>query len=265
MGKRKQKVSVSVFIPKSATRLLDGVMLVAGWRTSLIDAPGVALVLWVCGCNLMCPFCHNWRVADGDPEVCSEVGADRIAEEIRSAASIVDYVQVSGGEPLLYADELSQVFAVARRLGLKVSLNSNLTLPSALRKVVDLVDHVATDVKIPQNMYGVEKWEGLFADFLRSLAILSERREVELELRVPVVRAPVSYYASVFSAVREALGDRGNCRVSLRRIYGRPVVIPRSEEWCRTFCADDDYSERAAEVESLARYYFGSCFQTTRQ
>lgn len=256
---------VNQFITLLAPAALVGIgVLVAGWRTTLSDAPGVTLVIWVCGCNLRCPFCHNWRIADGDPEVCADVRAERLIEEIRRLRALVDYVQVSGGEPLLYAAELASVYEAAKELGLRTSLNSNLTMPGPLRKILDLLDHVATDVKIPHLMYGLERWERPFEGFLESLRVLSERPSVELELRVPVVRAPTPFYARVFEVVGEVLGDRGNCRVVPRRIYGRPVVVPRSSEWCETFCADSDYEQRAAEVESLARVYLRSC-RTMRQ
>lgn len=242
-------------------------MLVAGWRMSLIDAPGATLVVWVCGCNLGCPFCHNWRIATADPEMCSDVDVDTLLNEVGRYRVAVEYLQVSGGEPLLYAEELRELFRGAKGMGLKISLNSNLTLPSHLEVVANVLDHVATDVKVPQLMYGVERWENAFSGFLTSLRILSEMgRDVDLELRIPVARLPTHYYARVLETVGSVIGDRANCRVVLRRIYGRPVVVPRSEEWCRSYCVDEeDYQLRAKEIESLAHRYLTPCFRRTKQ
>lgn len=236
-------------------------MIVAGWRTSLVDAPGVALVVWVCGCNLKCPFCHNWAVAEADPRVCKEVDVPTLVEKIREYSAYIDYVQISGGEPLLYADEVREVFAKIRGDGPRTSLNSNLTLPGRLATVADLADHVATDIKIPQFMYGVDEWRSVFSSFLESLRLLVELNpRVDLELRIPVARLPAEYYAEVLEPVGEAIGSRARCRVVVQRVYGRPIVVPRSDEWCRTFCIGDaEYASLAFEVKHLAKQYLTAC------
>lgn len=232
-------------------------MLVAGWRFSLSDAPGPAIVVWVCGCNLRCPFCHNWRIANSDPEVCWEVSVDRVFEEVVASRHAIDYVQVSGGEPLMQVDEVRMLFEKVRELGLRTSLNSNLTMPVALGKLIDVVDYVVTDLKIPDKMFGVESWDKAFSKYLESLRIVVSKG-VELELRIPAVRLPLVYYLSVVEAVAPVLRGYGKLRVSVHRVLGEPVVTPRSASWCRQYClSDEEFAEIGDKLSDAVREYLG--------
>ncbi|MEM1759544.1 MAG: radical SAM protein [Thermofilaceae archaeon] len=236
------------------------VMLLAGWRLSLSDVRNhSSLVIWLCGCNLLCPFCHNWRIASSDPGICLDVPVSRLVEEVEKSRRFVDYVQVTGGEPLIQVKEVVALLAEVKKMGLKTSLNSNLTLTKELELVVDLVDHVATDLKVPSYMYGVNNWSVVFERFLDSLRILVEKGK-EIELRVPVTRVPTDEYAEALKRVGRVLKGYRNMYTVLRRIYGRPVVEPRSDEWCNAFCVrnEEEYRRREEELRSLVQRYIGS-------
>lgn len=226
---------------------------------SLIDVIGKpSFVIWLCGCNLNCPFCHNWKIANSDPEFCSDVHVSKLIEEIKYARYLVDYVQVTGGEPLLQVEELKKLFAEVKDMGLKTSLNSNLTLSRFLSSIVDLVDHVATDIKIPQYMYGVDDWDKMFEEFLKSLRILLEKGK-EIELRVLVTKIPIPYYIKVLESVGRVLKNYEKFYIVFRRVRGRPVVVPRSDVWCELFCVDgeEDYKEQTQRLKMLVSQYFG--------
>jgi len=219
-------------------------VIIAGWRSvSLVDVKGAtSFTIWLCGCNLRCPFCHNWRIADRDPKLCRGVDVDTVVEELEASAALVDYLHVTGGEPLLQADALVELFRKARKLGVGASLNSNLTLPGELEKVVDLVDHVATDLKVPWAMYGVPGWEELYGRFLQSLKLVAEKGVV-LELRVPVARLPAEWYAKIFEDVASVLRQHGRAHVVFNKVLGRPVVEPRDKKWCEKHCLSDEEFE----------------------
>ncbi|MEM3964157.1 MAG: anaerobic ribonucleoside-triphosphate reductase activating protein [Thermofilaceae archaeon] len=236
------------------------VMLLAGWRLSLSDVRShPSLVIWLCGCNLLCPFCHNWRIASSDPSTCLDVSIFRLVEEVERTRGFVDYVQVTGGEPLLQVKEVAAFLSEVKKMGLKASLNSNLTLPRELESVVELVDHVATDLKVPSYMYGVSNWSVVFERFLDSLRILVEKGK-EIELRVPVTRVPTDGYVEALKRVEQVLEGYRNVYIVFRRIYGRPVVEPRSDEWCNAFCVrnEEEYRRREEELRSLVQRYIGS-------
>jgi len=81
-------------------------MLTSGWKsTSMVDVRGkVTFTLWLCGCNLKCPFCHNWRIAEG--EGCFPLDEGLLLEELEYGAFLLDYFHITGGEPLMQWREL---------------------------------------------------------------------------------------------------------------------------------------------------------------
>lgn len=212
----------------------------AGWKSvSMVDVKGkVTFTVWLCGCNLRCPFCHNWRLAENDPSVCSNLDIKRLADDLASARGLVDFFHVTGGEPLMQADEVVSLFRLAKDMGFKVSLNSNLTMPWVLTKVLGLIDHVATDVKLPEFYgYDTKTASFIFANFLRSLDLISGEG-IELELRVPLARGyPKARYEEV---MREALKHvRGRYYVVENRLLGPPLTDPRDKSWCEEHCYQD--------------------------
>ena len=67
-------------------------------ETSLLDWHGrIAAVLWIGGCDFACPFCHNYRIADDDPEL-TPVPWEDIARTLRRKRDWYDGVVLTGGE-----------------------------------------------------------------------------------------------------------------------------------------------------------------------
>lgn len=223
-------------------------MLIAGWKAcSLIDVFGsVSFALWTCGCNLKCPFCHNWRIAEADESICKEVSVDKIVREIEASAYLVDYLHVSGGEPLIQYLEVKKLFSETSGF-VKTSLNSNLTLPNQLADVIDTVDHVATDVKIPKIMYGVDNWREMYERFLASIKVIGDS-DIVLELRVPLLKAGLSDYISVIDSV---LSRVSKVYVVINRIICDMAVTPRNIIWCREhMLSNTEFTSLASKLAS---------------
>lgn len=93
-------------------------------RESLIDGPGIRLVLFAQGCLQGCRGCHNPGAQDlsGGREMTSK----EIMEMIRSSPGI-DGVTFSGGEPFLQAGPLSRLGKEIRELGLNIVIYSGYT------------------------------------------------------------------------------------------------------------------------------------------
>ncbi|MCD6369782.1 MAG: anaerobic ribonucleoside-triphosphate reductase activating protein [Thermoproteales archaeon] len=125
-------------------------MLVGGWvETSLVDVlEHVSFTLWLSHCNFKCPWCSNWAMARGLKK--NIVSLDTILKKVVNAAPFIDYFHVTGGEPTLQYKTLYELFKKIRRsTGVLLSLDTNGSLPYALRKLLPLLDHVAMDVKAP--------------------------------------------------------------------------------------------------------------------
>lgn len=152
-------------------------------KTSLIDFPDtVATVLFTPGCNLRCPFCHNWRlVVDPKPPFIDE---KTILEVLESRKKYVDAVVITGGEPTLHK-QLPRFIRKLKESRFKVKLDSNGFFPQTLEKCLQWVDYVAVDVKTSLKKY---KYLGArnTTELLRTFEIL-KRNKVPYEFRTTVV------------------------------------------------------------------------------
>jgi pyruvate formate lyase activating enzyme len=120
-------------------------------KTSLIDFPNrIASVLFTPGCNLRCPFCHNWRiVVDPKPPFLQEEAALKILE---SRKKYVDAVVVTGGEPTMHK-EIPKFLKKLKEKGFLVKLDTNGFYPKVLEECLTHVDYVALDVKTSLDKY----------------------------------------------------------------------------------------------------------------
>lgn len=127
-------------------------------RTSLLDWDGhVVAVLYLPGCNLRCPFCHNREIVQSSGSM-EEVPLEEIEEYVRDNAEFLDGIVVTGGEPTIHQD-LPELLSKLKALGTKVKLDTNGTNPDMLEDVLEagLVDYVAMDIKAPLD----EKYDDL--------------------------------------------------------------------------------------------------------
>lgn len=230
----------------------------AGWKSaSMVDVhQAVTFTLWLCGCNLRCPFCHNWKLALWDKNTCKPLDEEKILDALESSRLLVDYFHVTGGEPLVQWSKLMQlVVKVKDNIGVPFSLNTNLTLYKPLEIMLkkNLVDHVATDLKAPpETLYGlpVDASKKLWSMFLRALSLVSEHN-IPLELRVPVARN--IDIVSMEKYIDEALNTikHNEYYIVVQPILGPPVTSPRNLEWCGKYC--NPSKQQLEEVAALFR------------
>ncbi|MDD3905835.1 MAG: 7-carboxy-7-deazaguanine synthase QueE [Candidatus Omnitrophica bacterium] len=116
-------------------------------------------------CNLNCVFCDEAKGLASKEyaplELLKEIKAIDVARGPHHSVSL------TGGEPLLYWDFLKVFLRIAKKNRLfKAYLETNGTLPHELSKIIDLVDIVAMDFKLPSSTGERSYWHE-HADFLR--------------------------------------------------------------------------------------------------
>ena len=125
-------------------------------KMTLLDFPGrVACTVFLGGCDLRCPFCHNAELIDGTaPAVMEE---EELLAFLKKRQGLLEGVAITGGEPLLRGQELTELLGKIRDLGYPVKLDTNGTHPDRLRALLDagLVSYVAMDVKNSPEKYAV--------------------------------------------------------------------------------------------------------------
>jgi pyruvate formate lyase activating enzyme len=243
----------------------DLVLYGSGWKAvSMVDVYGsVTFTLWTCGCNLRCPFCHNWRLAVFDREYCKRMDTQLLLEELESSKFFIDYLHVTGGEPLVQYRSIERLFHIVKDfLGVKVSLNSNLTLYKPFKNIVKkgLVDHVATDLKIPFAIltgHSREAADILWSLYKKSLKLIVDY-DLPLELRVPVSHL---YRDGLKQALEilNILNKYNGYYVIIQPLLGEPITSPRDPKWCKEFCnpSKDELYEIAEwfKVNGASRVY----------
>ena len=114
-------------------------------------------------CNLNCAYCDtNFARADfcrvetfagamTFRDVPNPLDADRAAAVVKSFSDAVPTQAVSftGGEPLLHCEFVRDVAREVKRFGVKIFLETNGTLCRELEKILDAVDIISADVKLP--------------------------------------------------------------------------------------------------------------------
>ena len=236
-----------------------GLLLSAGWKSvSLVDIHGYsAFTLWLCGCNLNCPFCHNWRLTINDPEYCKQLDISKIVEEVYNNRILIDYLHVTGGEPLLQYTGLEQLFIEMKDMGIPTSLNSNLTLYEPFKYLVEkeLISHVATDLKVPpEELYGipVDLVGKLWLSFIKSLELIKQYN-IPLELRIPVYKnLTIGILKKRLEEVIAHLSPNKTIIV-LNPLLGKPYTTPRRLEWCNIHC--NPLNEQLEELASIIKPY----------
>jgi pyruvate formate lyase activating enzyme len=122
---------------------------------STIDWYGnVSMVVFWAGCNIKCPYCHNSTLIPMDSG--TEVGLSLLDERLRQSMNPVpslDAVVLTGGEPILQADQVIEAARLVKKYGLLLMLDTNGTVFELVEKILGtgLIDRVALDVKAPLN------------------------------------------------------------------------------------------------------------------
>ena len=108
------------------------------------------LFIRFCGCNLSCKYCDtDYSVVNS-----KEYTVDELLEII-SEHSDCHSVSLTGGEPLLNVGFLKEFLP---KCPLPVYLETNATLAGEVKEIIDYVDYIAADIKLPSTTSGNDLW-----------------------------------------------------------------------------------------------------------
>lgn len=96
---------------------------------SIVDGPGLRIVVWTQGCPHHCPFCHNAQTQPFEDGF--EADSDEIIKFIQSS-HLQAGITLSGGEPFMQAQALIPVAQAAIDMGLNVWAYSGFTYEEIL-------------------------------------------------------------------------------------------------------------------------------------
>ncbi len=114
-----------------------------------VDGPGVRSVIFMQGCPLRCACCHNpdtWDFAGGE-----EYTAEELVNKVlryKSYYGANGGITVSGGEPLMQAEFLVELFQKLKKHNIHTALDtSGIVFNEAVKELLEYTDLVLLDFK----------------------------------------------------------------------------------------------------------------------
>ena len=143
-----------------------------------VDGPGVRFVVFMQGCSLKCKYCQNrdtWNLKGG-----TTYSSDEIVEKILRYKNYImpnGGVTISGGEPLLQAKFLIELFTKLRQYNIHTCIDTSgsVALTDEIKELINLTDLFLLDIKCINdekaiNLTGVSNKKELeFAKYLSSI------------------------------------------------------------------------------------------------
>lgn len=124
-------------------------------KNTLLDYPGkIACTVFLAGCNLRCPFCHNPSLVLPGRAEPPAMGEGELLAFLKKRRGLLEGVCITGGEPTLHRD-LRLLVEKITALGYPVKLDTNGTNPEMLRQLLEagLLSYVAMDIKNAPGEY----------------------------------------------------------------------------------------------------------------
>ncbi len=124
------------------------------------------LFIRFCGCNLDCGYCDTNNLDSKDyPEFTTEELQNHIQKfNLKSVHSI----SFTGGEPLIWSDFLYEFLPLVKKIFKgKIYLETNSTLKNDLEKIINNLDIISGDIKLPSSS-GVENSFAIHDEFFKT-------------------------------------------------------------------------------------------------
>lgn len=108
-----------------------------------VDGPGIRYVLFMQGCPMRCLYCHNpdtWDMRGGE-----EITAEEVIAEVEKNRAFYSKggITVTGGEPLMQTEFVTELFRLARELGIHTCIDtSGITYSSSNREYLAKLDEL---------------------------------------------------------------------------------------------------------------------------
>ena len=114
-----------------------------------LDGPGIRFVVFLKGCNLRCGCCHNPDTFDyADAKEYTPQQIFNMAVRYKEYFGSEGGITISGGEPLLQANFIKQLFTLCHEAGINTCLDTSGSLfNEGIKELLSVTDRVLLDIK----------------------------------------------------------------------------------------------------------------------
>ena len=108
------------------------------------------LFVRLCGCNLNCAYCDT----DHSQKESTKYNINDLVEIVNKHQDCHS-IALTGGEPLLHTGFLREFLPLCT---LPVYLETNATLAGEVKEIIDYIDYISADIKLPSATDGNDFW-----------------------------------------------------------------------------------------------------------
>ena len=131
------------------------------------------------GCNMRCVWCDTPNAVGEVTSHYKEYGLEELLAEVRELWPNCHSVSLTGGEPLVQKDFIKELLPYFKKEGMRSYLETNGILDRHLAGIIDNVDIIAMDLKLPSSTKCRPYWDE-HAAFLR----IARQKEVFIKVVV---------------------------------------------------------------------------------
>ncbi|MEI7999097.1 MAG: 7-carboxy-7-deazaguanine synthase QueE [Candidatus Omnitrophota bacterium] len=143
-------------------------------------------------CNMHCHWCDTPASIGDSRRHYQEIEEEALLKQVNALYEGCHSVSITGGEPLLQKDFLQGFCRSLKRSKKKVYLDTNGTLPEALKLIIKDVDVIAMDIKLPSSTKQKAYWRE-HKEFLQ----IAKKKEV-------FIKAVISTHTSAQEVLKAA-------------------------------------------------------------
>ena len=218
-----------------------------------VDGPGVRFVVFMQGCNLRCGCCHNpdtWELCGG-----TQYTAEQIAEK---ATHYKEYfgssggITVSGGEPLLQAEFVTELFSLCHKNGINTCIDtSGSILTDGVKELLAQADRVLLDIKYTSDGQ-YREYVGCGMD--KPIAFLEYLNDKKIPVTLRQVIIPtLNDTAENVKALKE-IADRHPCVDKIELLPFRKICQVKYDSMNMKFAFGDLPEPTNDKMEELKKY-----------
>lgn len=153
-----------------------------------VDGPGVRFVVFAQGCPLRCGCCHNpdtWDVNAGQEYTANEI-VDKVLR-YKDYFGSEGGITVSGGEPLLQADFVYELFSLCKQQGVNTCLDtSGCLINDNVTRLLQVTDRVLLDIKYTDEKHYLKHVGCSYSKVLEFLSLLN-KQNIKTTLRQVII------------------------------------------------------------------------------